>query len=370
MSGDGMRARCVLPVLLVLTAMAGCGGGTMARPLWSVPMQRSGDAHTVAVDGILYVGAGGTVKALRAGSGTTVWITPVTNAVGSPAIRVTPGKAVFASTMHNTYALDPTHGRILWTWTGPGSDYVSRPSTEGGLVYVSITQNADHVATVYALDSTTGAVRWARDTGGYYTSEVAVAGGRVYVRSADRGMLALDAASGETVWSTPTTGESSSPPVVAGGTVYFSTDDYRVWALDARTGAVRWTASDSTGTTPAGRDDPEAMALAEGTLYLVSNDRHLYALRAADGSMRWRAAIGQPYGGPAVADGTVYQGGVDTEERGTLYALNAHTGVVLSSVTEGRGMEVQVVDRAAVYVAWYDEQFEAYSASSLRPGGG
>ena len=81
-------------------------------------------------------------------------------------------------------------------------------------------------------------VRWAHATGDQLSSP-AVAGGTVYIGSADHNVYALDAASGNVRW-VFATADAASSPVVAGGTVYVGSADHNVYALDAATGHVRW----------------------------------------------------------------------------------------------------------------------------------
>jgi outer membrane protein assembly factor BamB len=60
-----------------------------------------------------------------------------------------------------------------------------------------------------------------------------VAGGTVYVGSQDGQVYALDATTGSLRWSYPTGGPVYSGPAVAGGTVYVGSDDHKVYALSA-----------------------------------------------------------------------------------------------------------------------------------------
>jgi outer membrane protein assembly factor BamB len=111
---------------------------------------------------------------------------------------------------------------------------------------------------VFALDRSTGDVRWKSVPTGFNIGPfgVAVGGGRVYAVSGSDGVIALDAGTGQKVWErtlspNKTTGVDIQPqvfddqvfastvPVSIGG-IYTGGDHGVVSALDARTGAVNW----------------------------------------------------------------------------------------------------------------------------------
>ena len=135
--------------------------------------------------------------------------------------------------MRNVYALDAACGHVRWVFAT--ADAASSPVVAGGAVYVG---SADR--RVYALDAATGHVRWAYTTGDYVQSCPAVAGGTVYVGNDGGNLYALDAATGHLRWTYTTARAVTSNPVVAGGTVYVGSDDRKVYAVDAATGHVRW----------------------------------------------------------------------------------------------------------------------------------
>jgi outer membrane protein assembly factor BamB len=83
---------------------------------------------------------------------------------------------------------------------------------------------------VYALDASSGELRWRYLTGGRVTSSPAVADGVVYVGSHDNYVYALDASSGELRWRYQT-GHNVSSPAVAGGVVYVGSHDDYLYAI-------------------------------------------------------------------------------------------------------------------------------------------
>jgi glucose dehydrogenase len=139
----------------------------------------------------------------------------------------------------------------------------------GGTVYVA---DIDH--TVYALDASTGHVRWTYTTGGQPNASPAVAGGTVYIGIEDRKVYALDAAATS---AGPTPPEASAGPAAwqwrtAPSTPTATTT--RCTALDASTGSVRWAY-------PTGSTASNTPAVAGGIVYVGSISGKVYALIAA-----------------------------------------------------------------------------------------
>lgn len=227
-----------------------------------------------------------------------------------------------ARTGYNPATDGPAEGRERWRLrTGSGA---ATPVTGADTVYV----DSDGV---YALDAGDGAERWHRSVFFRKRSAPAVSDGTIYA-AFERALYAIAAPSGEDRWFTSNTIWWYHCPVPAAGTLYlgaskvrYSTDfDARVLAVSAGDAAVRWEADVGTNVLP-----PFAPAVAAGTVY-AGRDR-VYALDRRTGEHRWMfAARGHSaYGDPAVADGTVYVGGVrpaDGVPEGSLFAIDARTG--------------------------------------------
>jgi len=135
--------------------------------------------------------------------------------------------------------------RVAWTVPLRGS-YAATPVVVHGVAYT-----ADLMSNVYAIDLTSGRVRWTKvynqsDTG---PNGVNVADGRVYGATPAEA-FALDAATGRTLWTTPLVRQSGElivmTPGYKDGIVYVSTVPAvggvisTLWALDARSGRKLW----------------------------------------------------------------------------------------------------------------------------------
>jgi outer membrane protein assembly factor BamB len=124
-------------------------------------------------------------------------------------------------------------------------------------------------------------------------------------------------------------GAFTATPVVVGGTVYLEDMKSNVFALDLETGAIRWRRLfDATN------PGPNGVAVVDGVVYGAS-DSYAFALSAKNGAILWRRLLVTDTQrfvdiAPQVANGLVYVStiGSPPNGRGTLYALDARTGVV------------------------------------------
>ena len=197
------------------------------------------------------------------------------------------------------YESQPPQLSLKWTFSTNGAIY-SSPAVAGGTVYVG---SAD--GNLYAVDAASGKLRWKFDAHGRVSSSPAVAAGVVYAVSLDGNLYAVDAATGQQRWALATEGEHRftrpgnlgafpptevvpdpwdfflSSPVVVGKAVYFGSGDGHVYAVDAKTGALQW--KFKTGDVVHG-----SPAVSGGLVYVGSWDTYFYALDAATGALKWK----------------------------------------------------------------------------------
>lgn len=222
---------------------------------------------------------------------------------GNPTISG--GKVYFGLVDGNVYALDSTTGALKWKYKTAGS--VSSPAVVGGVVYVG----SDNL---YALDAITGALKWRYKTGGSLSSPT-ISGGIVYVGSADNSVYALDAITGTLKWKYNSAGTVVySSPAVFNGVVYFGSWDSNVYALDATTGALKWKYKTDYGV-------QASPAVSGDVVYVGSAGGTMYALNALTGALVWNGKNGGVIrSSAAISNGVVYIGFE------AMYALAASTG--------------------------------------------
>jgi polyvinyl alcohol dehydrogenase (cytochrome) len=297
----------------------------------------------------------GSFSAVDAATGRVKWTTYMV-----PDNQGAPGGYSGAAVWGSTPAVD---GKSHTVYLTTGNNYAVpddvKACQDGGGTPAQCLDPADHVDAIMALDSDTGAIRWATGVQGFddwivscipgvspnpcptatpgpdfdfgsgpmlYTARTGGGGARQLVGAgAKSGVFwSLDAATGQIVWST-----QAGPGSTLGGIEWGSaTDGERIYiaeanygsqpydnpslpavgswaALDPATGAILWQTAD-----PSGSFDTGAVSTSNGVVYAGSMSGHMYALDAASGAvLKDIAGEGSSNAGPAVGnDGVVYWG--------------------------------------------------------------
>ena len=274
------------------------------------------------------------------------WAFPTNGAiVSSPAVAA--GVVYAGSADGGLYAVEAATGKLRWRFDAHGG-VNSSPAVDGSSVYaVSLDGN------LYAVDTATGKQRWAFATQGehrftapgvlgthpsseimpdpwdFYTSSPTVAAGIVYFGSGDGNIYAVDASTGALRWSFKTGDVVHSSPTVSDGTLYAGSWDTYFYALNAATGELKWkfkTGDDLNTHLMTGI--PGSAAVANVTVYFGSRDANFYALDAATGALKWKVPNDGSWviASPAVADGVVYY---TTSDSHRFQALDANSGKIL-----------------------------------------
>jgi outer membrane protein assembly factor BamB len=153
---------------------------------------------------------------------------------------------------------------------------------------------------LFAVNASTGAVRWAYDTGGRINASPSIWGNRICISTYKGSLFCLDRRNGRRLWHK-----------------YFNRGYFRNESFYASpsTDGVR--------------------------IFLVSRSGRVYAVDARNGNGLWRGRVGAPgYTTPAVSAGRVFVGGFD----GALRAYSARNGTELwRRYVEGRILGAPVV---------------------------
>jgi outer membrane protein assembly factor BamB len=213
--------------------------------------------------GDILVGNQRRLAAISAAEGGTVWSAdPVPQGVDSQAlsaIAVGDGAAfgVFNRAFGGVGAWDRATGQLLWRFEGPLTTAINAtPVVASGAVYV-----VNGMDEVFALDATTGALRWqikldpaGFDWGNATVGTPAVSGGVLVVPTLYRDLVALDATTGFELWrfagtrspvrATHYRGAAEagfeSSPVITGDIVWAADTAGELTALDLHTGSRLW----------------------------------------------------------------------------------------------------------------------------------
>jgi outer membrane protein assembly factor BamB len=265
--------------------------------------------------------------------------------LSSPAVS---GNTVyFGSNDHRLYAVDLGTGEKKWEFKTEGR-VSSSPAVSNGLVYF-----LSYDSNFYAVDAALGTLKWKFKTEGerrfvakhlhgvepasepvpdpfdFYLSSPVVADGTVFFGSGDSNVYALDSTSGALKWKFKTGDVVHASPAFAEGTVFVGSWDTYFYALDAATGKEKWrfkTGEDHQIHNQTGLQ--ASPAIAGGIVYFGCRDSKFYALQAKTGTQLWAYSNKGSWviNSAAVKDGKVY---FATSDTGLLRALDATSGAEL-----------------------------------------
>lgn len=316
--------------VLVLSVLS-LSQSVVARADLGASMFRADAAHTG-----VYASAAPSLKSVR-------WRFHARGALISSPV-VSHGLVFVSSNDGNLYAVRRKDGVQRWQYK-TGGTATSSPAVANETVYFSSTDGY-----VYAIRVKNGSLRWRFKTGGehrfqapgihgikpanqmmsdpfdMFISSPAIYRGTVYIGSGDHNIYALNASTGAVRWRFTTGNVVHASPAVAGGTVYIGSWDRYFYALDAATGAVRWkflTGDDRKIYNQVGIQG--SAAVSDGRVFFGCRDSHFYALDAHDGTLLWkRNEFGSwVIGSPALFGGAVY---FTTSDEHVFFALDASTG--------------------------------------------
>ena len=164
----------------------------------------------------------------------------------------------------------------LWVTPLDGTDSVLPVlSDDQATVYVGT-----NAGTVYAVDTTTGAILWSAAVGSRVTDSPALANGSLYVPTEANGVVALAAGGCGTpscspLWTAPTASAVTQQPAAAGGLVFAGTADGMVVAFDAD--GCPTAICDPSWSASTGSEITGAPTVSNGQLYIGTADGRLIA---------------------------------------------------------------------------------------------
>jgi eukaryotic-like serine/threonine-protein kinase len=310
----------------------------LAKPAWTFDAGSPLWAGATFADGTVYAGGqDGQMHALEARTGREKWSFRAGGPIRTRA-TVAGASLYFQADDGYLYALAPASGKELWRqrvvakpierlpFDNPKSRFDrfgSDVAVAGGRLYVGT-----HDGRVVALDPARGQKAWEFASGDSVLAAPAVDAGRVYFGSFDGHVYALDAGSGKLLWKRDTRGPVVSTPAVAGERLVVGNRSYDLIALDVRTGEPAWTRYIWFSWVES------SAAVRNGVAYVGSSDAAaVYAYDAATGEGRWKTDVfGWAWGQPAVTDTRVYAGTASQKDY-----LAGHKGLVVAmDRTNGR----------------------------------
>jgi len=216
------------------------------------------------------------------------------------------------TTASGVVAINMTNGQKVWTAVVPNL-MMTQPLTYEGLVIIGLGNN------VMRTD----------------TAETVRGGGTNYV-------AALNFSTGETVWTFPTVGEDMPTPLIYNGLVVFPNGNGVVYALNASTGQEAWNASLTSGAFVS----MSSPALMGDSIYFGQNNPYTFdCVNLTDGQISWSTPTPATGGlddcSPVVWNGVVISGYTVTTSSGllepVLFGVNTTNGQILWQVDENAG---------------------------------
>jgi eukaryotic-like serine/threonine-protein kinase len=323
--------------------------------MWStVTPADDGETAAAISNGTLYVGTGDGNEywALNATTGAFLWSygTPSgKTALTAPAID---NGIVYVGYGKKLLALKATNGHVLWKYA-TGGTIDSSPTVANGTVYFG---SDDHY--LYALKASTGTLDWRYDTGGAVADSPVAANGDVYVSSEDGNVYAIH--HGTKLWSKPYGGASGpyfASAGFSGSTLFVGSNNDTLYALDPSNGSIIWS-SPYDG----------YFSIAGDVLYVTSTSEsggEITALSTSDGFVLWDQDTAFGPTNPAVANGVLYVAGGNT-----VYAFDASTGgmPLWSAPTDDDPSSDPVVTGGVVYVGGANGDVDAFDLPPMASG--
>lgn len=353
---DYLTAACAFPTAGANASRSGaspCRGSTAADARWTNTQRRTpGDGVTLDEHGTAYINATTgfllqqSVVAVNP-NGSVKWTAPMTIAASTPvevveaanlvvvgdiagrvvALNGTGGVAwrhetrfpirgvvardgrVYVSTwLGGLYALDAFTGRRLWQQTSLIVPWgVPSISPDGTTLYVA------YGASLVAVDTASGAVRWSRLFPMTFMNSLTVgANGDIYMGALDNALYRFSGSTGAQIWRYALAGSVIGQPVVEGTNIYFGSNNDRVYALrDGASPALLW--STNLGSDVVGWP----VRSADGTIYAGTSLGRIYGLNGTNGSIVWQKSAPSRIGSIiAIGDGRT----VFTDSSGRLYS--------------------------------------------------
>jgi len=279
-----------LAILLLGTASACVAIATPAG--WADPVFDSGTVY--------YSPTAGKLEAYDLSAHKVLWDFPSqqTKNIKAQAIYSTPvvdQRNVYCAAYDgNVYALDRTSGQLRWTYS-TGAPIIGGLLLENGVLYLG---NSD--GHVVAVQATNGQKVWQETAGQRVWSTPVDAGGNIVVTSMDRDVYAFNAQGGLVWKSAASSAAIASTPEVESGQLTFGGFDKRYHVIDSSNGTPVWTSA------PADNWFWTQGLIAGNSLYAGNLDGNVYAYDVSNGDLKWHADLGSSIrSAPVLENGTL-----------------------------------------------------------------
>lgn len=261
------------------------------------------------------------------------------------------GTVYVESAEGDLYALDATTGNIKWSQNIDGDEdpvIAIKLTSSDGVLYA-----LTHFDNLYAIDMESGALLWDYSSYEEIDFTPVVYDGVVYFWEDHTVLHAIDASTGESLWQYDSHCWQSQPPVVEEGMIYADFCADELYVIDASNGKPVPNSAETTDTTYTDSTSHSGL-LVDGIIYQWSQgDAPVYALSASNGELVWEYQTSAWNSELAVVNGIAYL----TTQDGRIHALQSTTGELLwefSTLSLGELNSSQItpiVSDGVVYIA-------------------
>lgn len=276
-------------------------------------------ASPAVAGGVVYVGLGGQVTAMRLADGGVLWEYPSGQKIPA-SFRLSPavgdGLVFCAASDASLYVLSADTGRLVWQFNARVS-ITTPPTYANGVVYIGTNDGR-----VFALDGKSGNPIWTEpyNAGGAIQGPVCVAAGNVIALTEDGIVHGLTPPTGKVRYRQRLTGLSRGAHLAAVGEHMFVNSGNALVALSPANGRARWTKQ---------LGAPAALSPASDgrNVYTATEDGKVFAFDMS-GRQTWQKPATMPYpleASPTIAGDTL----ILPLRRGLVYGLDSSSGETL-----------------------------------------
>jgi outer membrane protein assembly factor BamB len=201
-------------------------------------------------------------------------------------------------------------GKRLWQARLP-DEFVSEPAMDRDRIYVAGRQGG-----IFAVSRKDGKLVWeTRPPGDFFEAPLTIAAGLVFAPSARGTVYALESSNGAVRWSTAGERRYSTGAVVRGNNLFIGGWSNRFSCMDLN-GRILWRFSPGTG----GAVVRDAV-LRKNQVFFASRDNHVYSLDAPTGRLLWRYSADYPSNLLLWKDRLLF-----TDQKGAVILLDPDSG--------------------------------------------
>jgi outer membrane protein assembly factor BamB len=241
----------------------------------------------------------GTLLSIQVSDGKLNWRTEIGGEISASPVAderavyiasetVAPPSSTFSPATGTIRALSAQTGVTLWMRTLPkpiqGATISNETTLFGGA--------AD--GRLYAIRKQSGEVLWIREFKTPFNSHPVISGERLYIGAEDGTLFVIDILTGRTLWHYRTRNALRAPVAVLNQMVFVGSSDNYIYALNESDGRLRWRARTGAGV--------QSVTVTDRGLLVVSLDNFVYKLSFSNGKKIWKRQLAGRVAAQPVAD--------------------------------------------------------------------